>query len=100
MMVDLSLRVKDGSVRSIVFKHGEDGFLSPNPDFDLMRQRVKVALGETKAAKPSGGSTSKKPSPSGSASKTAKPKKTESEDVADSCAYDPEMAATATPYRG
>ncbi|GAA1825948.1 LCP family protein [Microlunatus capsulatus] len=100
LMVDLSLRVKDGSVRSIVFKHGEDGFLSPNPDFDRMRQRVKVALGETKAAKPSGGSTSKKPSPSGSASKTAKPKKTESEDVADSCAYDPEMAATATPYRG
>ena len=33
LMVDLSLRVKDGNVRSIVFKHGVDGFLSPNPDF-------------------------------------------------------------------
>ena len=48
LMVDLSLRVKDGNVRSIVFKHGVDGFLSPNPDFAQMRKRVKVALGETK----------------------------------------------------
>ena len=49
LMVDLSLRVKDGNVRSIVFKHGEDGFLSPDPDFQRMRQRVKVAIGEAKA---------------------------------------------------
>jgi len=100
LMVDLSLRVKDGSVRSIVFKHGDDGFLSPDPDYDRMRQRVKVALGEAKAAQPSGGTTTKKPSPSGSTSASQKPKKTESEDVSDSCAYNPEMAATATPYRG
>ncbi len=33
LMVDLSLRAKNGNVRSIVFKHGVDGFLSPNPDF-------------------------------------------------------------------
>ena len=38
LMVDLSLRVKDGNVRSVVFKHGVDGFLSPDPDFALMRQ--------------------------------------------------------------
>ena len=44
--------------------------------------------------------TQEKPAPSGSFSPRKKPKKTESEDVADSCAYDPEMAATATPYRG
>ena len=61
LMVDLSLRVKDGNVRSIVFKHGVSGFLSPNPDFPQMRKRVKTALGETKSAKPSGKST-KKPS--------------------------------------
>ena len=48
LMVDLSLRVKDGKVRSIVFKHGVSGFLSPNPDFPQMRKRVKTALGETK----------------------------------------------------
>ena len=50
-MVDLSLRVKDGNVRSVVFKHGVDGFSSPNPDFDLMRQRVKAAVKETKKEK-------------------------------------------------
>jgi LCP family protein required for cell wall assembly len=93
LMVDLSLRVKNGNVRSIVFKHGEDGFLSPDPDFARMRQRVKVAIGEAKAAKPA-----KTKSPSGKS--TSKGKGTESEDVADTCAYNPEMAATATPYRG
>jgi anionic cell wall polymer biosynthesis LytR-Cps2A-Psr (LCP) family protein len=99
LMVDLSLRVKDGSVRSIVFKHDEDGFRSPNPNYDRMRQRVKVAIGEARAAKPSGGSASK-PAPAGSASASRKPKKTESEDVSDSCAYNPQVAATATPYTG
>ena len=33
LMVDLSLRVKDGNVRSIVFKHGVAGFYATNPDF-------------------------------------------------------------------
>lgn len=108
LMVDLSLRVKDGSVRSIVFKHGEDGFLSPDPDYDRMRQRVKVALGEAKKAGPSGtGSTTSTPgtgsstkASTGSASSSSSSKDTESEDVADSCAYNPKMAATATPYSG
>ncbi len=102
LMVDLSLRVKDGSVRSIVFRHGEAGFRSPNPDFDRMRQRVAVAIGEAGrpvSRKPSAPKTTKKPSPSGSAT-SARPRATESEDVADSCAYNPAMAATATPYRG
>ncbi len=98
LMVDLSLRVKDGSVRSIVFKHGEDGFESPDPDYGRMRQRVKSAIGEAKAASPSAPATS---AGSGASTKPkAKTKKAESEDVADSCAYNPEMAATATPYRG
>jgi LCP family protein required for cell wall assembly len=87
IMVDLSLRVKNGNVRSIVFKHGVAGFLSPNPDFDLMRHRVKLALSETKAAKPS-----KSTKPGGSAT-------TQSEDVNDTCAYNPKIAATAQPPR-
>ena len=83
VMVDLSLRVKDGNVRSIVFKHGVDGFLSPDPDFGLMRQRVKAALGETKnpKAKKKSGAT------------------IQSESVNDACAYDPKVAATSRPYR-
>jgi polyisoprenyl-teichoic acid--peptidoglycan teichoic acid transferase len=111
LMVDLSLRVKNGSVRSIVFKHDEDGFSSPDPDYNRMRQRAKAALGEARTAEPSGGPTSTRPSspggtatsessPSGTAASQKPKKKAESEDVTDSCAYNPEMAATATPYRG
>jgi LCP family protein required for cell wall assembly len=83
LMVDLSLRVKDGNVRSIVFKSGVAGFSSTNPDFTLMRKRVKAALGETKnpkAKKKSGGTI-------------------QSESVNDACAYDPKVAATSRPYR-
>jgi hypothetical protein len=47
----LSLRVKDGNVRSVVFKSGVDGFTSSNPDFRLMRKRVKAAIGESKNPK-------------------------------------------------
>ena len=104
LMVDLSLRVKDGNVRSIVFKHGEDGFLSYDPDFGRMRQRVKVALGEAKAGGPrpsASKSTASSAAPTAGGEST--PAKTEapvSEDVTDSCAFDPEAAATAKPYRG
>jgi LCP family protein required for cell wall assembly len=83
LMVDLSLRVKDGNVRSVVFKSGIDGFSSPNPNFSLMRKRVKAAIGESKhpkATKKSG----------------VKP---QSESVNDACAYDPKVAATSRPYR-
>jgi LCP family protein required for cell wall assembly len=91
IMVDLSWRVKEGNVRSIVFKNGEDGFRSPNPDFTLMRRRVKAALGETRA------STSPPPSTTKPA-KSTKPK-TESEDINRTCAYDPKVAATSQPVR-
>jgi hypothetical protein len=83
LMVELSLRVKDGNVRSVVFKSGVAGFTSSNPDFGLMRKRVKAAIGESKhpkAAKKSGGTI-------------------QSESVNDACAYDPKIAATARPYR-
>jgi LCP family protein required for cell wall assembly len=83
LMVELSLRVKDGNVRSVVFKSGVAGFSSSNPDFARMRKRVKAAIGESKhpkAAKKSGGTT-------------------QSESVNDACAYDPKIAATARPYR-
>ena len=97
MMVDLSLRVKDGNVRSIVFKHGVDGFLSPSPDFSLMRKQVKTALGESKSAKPSGTATKKDPGGGGGGGKS---KTTASEDVDSSCAYNAKVAETARPYTG
>lgn len=89
LMVDLSLRVKDGNVRSVVFKSGVDGFRSSDPDFSGMRKRVKVALSESKRDPDSKPKESTKKS-------SSTPK---SEDVNDSCAYDPKIAATARPYR-
>ena len=82
LMVDLSLRVKDGNIRSIVFKSGSDGFVSARPDFARMRKRVDVAIGEAKAE------PTTKPT-------TMSPPKAESEDVADSCAYNAKEAESA-----
>ncbi|HKN43228.1 MAG TPA: LCP family protein [Propionibacteriaceae bacterium] len=83
LMVDLSLRAKDGNVRSVVFKSGVDGFSSGNPNFSLMRKRVKAAISESKHPK---------------ATKKAGIKP-QSESVNDACAYDPKVAATSRPYR-
>jgi polyisoprenyl-teichoic acid--peptidoglycan teichoic acid transferase len=90
LMVDLSLRVKDGNVRSVVFKSGVAGFSSSSPDFTRMRERVQTALDETKNPE---STKSKKKKKSGSGSRA------QSEDVNDSCAYDPKMAETARPVR-
>jgi LCP family protein required for cell wall assembly len=83
LMVDLSLRVKDGNVRSVVFKSGVSGFSSSSPDFSLMRKRVKATISESKnpKAKKKSGAT------------------VQSESVNDACAYDPKVAATSRPYR-
>jgi polyisoprenyl-teichoic acid--peptidoglycan teichoic acid transferase len=93
LMVELSLRVKDGNVRSIVFKSGVSGFISSDPDFETMRKRVKTALGETKNIK----SSTASPKPSGSGTRKPTTPTTESEDVNTSCAFDPKVAATARP---
>jgi LCP family protein required for cell wall assembly len=90
LMVDLSLRVKDANVRSVVFRHGEAGFYSGDPDFTRMRKRVKAAIEEAKSP------TSPTPSKSPTKSSTRSP---QSEDVNDTCAYDSKTAATARPYR-
>ena len=89
-LVDLGLRVKNASVRSVVFKNGEKGFISANPDFPLMRQQVKKALGEAKTTN----------SPSAPQTKSKKSATKASEDVTSTCKYDPKVAATARPYTG
>jgi polyisoprenyl-teichoic acid--peptidoglycan teichoic acid transferase len=91
IMVDLSWRVKEGNLRSIVFKNGEGGFNSPNPNFARMQRRVQTALGETVApssAAPTTSTPSKSPRP-----------KPQSEDINLTCAYNPRVAATAQPVR-
>jgi LCP family protein required for cell wall assembly len=89
-MVDLSLRVKKGNVRSIVFKNGVSGFSSGNPDFSQMRSRVKKAIDEAK--------NDNTPAKTTSASDSGKAPT--SEDVDSTCKYDPKVAATARPYTG
>lgn len=98
LIVDLSLRVKEGNVRSIVFKNGVSGFVSANPNFDQMRRRVKVAFGETKKLKSTATPT---PRPGGTATKkpSSQPD-TESEDVDASCAWQPDVAASSRPFPG
>ena len=103
--VDLSTRVKDGNVRSLVFKNGVKGFSSADPDYDLMRERVDKALGEAKEEPKKSdsdkkdsdddqgedsGSDDSSTSPSPSASSSA-----ESESAKDACAWQPDVAAKA-----
>lgn len=105
--VDLSLKVKDGKRRSLTFVSGKNGFVSSNPDFDRVRERVKAAVGETskqekRPAPPAGSSSapqspsspskesSADPSASSSSSGGDAPADTESgENTQDACAYHP-----------
>ncbi len=101
-LVDLSLRVKSAdNVRSVDFVNGEDGFVSANPDFALMRKRVKAALQQTStspsassAASPTASKSSASKSPTAAKSSSAK-STTASEDVSQTCAFQPSVAATA-----
>lgn len=85
--VDLSLRVKGGNLRSIVFKNAVAGFTSANPNWSSVRSKIKASLGEVKAqptkprSSPSSSASSRKPSP-------ANPTQA-SEDIGDACAYNP-----------
>lgn len=51
-VVNLSMLVKGGKNRSLVFKNGVDGFQSSNPDFALVRQRVAETLDSQGPATP------------------------------------------------
>lgn len=113
-MADLSLRVKNGTSTSIVLRSGEDGFVSSNPDFDRIRARVAAAIAPKPTpapAPPSEDPTTEPPADPG----TEAPQPTEeqppleapveppapegtplppAEDLSDSCAFKPELAAT------
>lgn len=91
-MLDLALRVRDAKTRSVVFKSGEKGFVSANPDFPAMRKRVQSALDET--------NQTPKPSASSSATSSTKPKSSKtptaaSENADETCAYDAKAAEEA-----
>ena len=100
-LITLAGRVQGTTLRSIVFQHGKDGFISSNPDFALMRSQVKKALKETDStnapkddatASPTPGSTATPGStgtPGSTASPSATPKNTQSVDISDACGYHP-----------
>lgn len=102
--LELGLKVKDADVRSVVFVSGKQGFVSSNPDYDAMRSRVKKALGEAgsspKSSKPKSSSTPKassSASASGPSNAASESPTAASENANDSCAWQPEVAATSTP---
>ncbi len=80
--VDLSGKVKDSQVRSVVFRLS-DQFFPSNPDYDWVHQKVRRALHPK--AKPAAPSTTTPSTPS--ASPTVDP--AEAVDAADTCAYHP-----------
>jgi polyisoprenyl-teichoic acid--peptidoglycan teichoic acid transferase len=98
LIVDLSLRVKDGNVRSIVFKNGVNGFSTVDPDWAQVHRRVKVAFGETKNIKSTPAES--KPDGTGTKKSDSGQAETESEDVNASCAFHPDVAAESRPFAG
>jgi LCP family protein required for cell wall assembly len=85
--VELGSRVKDASVRSVVFRISDE-FFPGDPDFAWMRERVRKAL-TPPSREP--GQRSPRPSPSDGLSPGAEPtpEAGEAVDAADACAYNP-----------
>ena len=109
LIAQLAFKVKDASVTRVSFVHGENGFISDDPDFALTRKRVQDAVNpQPSPSEPSSNSstsaapteapstTAPSPTPTASAS-SAQPSAASSdaapsagEKVADACAYNPE----------
>lgn len=115
-LVDLSMRVKNGTQRRVLFEHGKNGYNTRNPNFDMMRARVAQAIqqmgGQPPTVPPSetptpttgkpGGQPSQQPTPTpseepsaeptiGPDGKTVTPSPSQKpvEDLKDACAYNP-----------
>jgi hypothetical protein len=94
--VELALRVKDASVRSVVFR-SSDEFFPGDPDFEWLRSAVRKALKPPRRDRPprdagAGSTPAPSPTPSGS---SPVPTPTPAEpgqavEAEDACAYDPE----------
>ena len=110
LVAQLALKVKDASVSRLAFVDGQNGFISANPDFSLMRKRVQDAIAPPSQASEPAGSTAPstptetpsttKPSPTPTkqaSSEQPQPSATSSdapastaEQVTNSCAYNPQ----------
>ena len=87
--VDLALKVKNGSQRSVVFKSGVGGFVSSHPNYYLVQEKVKRAIGEATRTGKTQKATSSASSTSKAAKKAPSSGKNASQDMNDACAYHP-----------
>jgi LCP family protein required for cell wall assembly len=98
-LLELALRVRDGSLTGMQFTSGENGFRSANPDFELMAERFAEAIAASSAPAPAPDpSTSASPldpnqpdpGPVDPAPTTSAPANmSDTQDMADFCAYNP-----------
>ncbi|MCW3159131.1 LCP family protein [Micropruina sonneratiae] len=95
-MIDLALKVKNTNLHSVVFQPGVAGWVSANPPWPAVQRRVQQALKEAdkaEAAKTSSPSASATATATATKSSTRTPTKSatgKSENLSDSCAYNPQ----------
>lgn len=107
--VDLAINMRDANINRVVFTNGKHGFVSANPDYDLVRKQVDAAIHGVSESrnknKPVTGASAAKPSktatptPIRSESKksshsaipsSASTNRDVSQSVTDACAYNPQ----------
>lgn len=90
--VDLAINMRDANINRVVFTNGKHGFVSANPDYDLVRKQVDAAIDGVSESrnknKPVTGASAAKPS------KTATPTPTRSESKKSSHSATPSSAST------
>ena len=90
--VDLAINMRDANINRVVFTNGKHGFVSANPDYDLVRKQVDAAIHGVSESrnknKPVTGASAAKPS------KTATPTPTRSESKKSSHSATPSSAST------
>lgn len=98
-LLDLALKVRETDLHSVVFRPGVAGWVSANPPWPQVQRRVQAALkeaarAEQKKQSPSPSAPAPSPSQTTSTPKSPKPSTSsstdKSEDLTDSCAYNPQ----------
>ena len=107
--VDLAINIRDANINRDIFTNGKHGFVSANPDYDLVRKQVDAAIHGVSESrnknKPVTGASAAKPSKTATPTPArSEPKKSShsatpssastnrdvSQSVTDACAYNPQ----------
>jgi len=90
-LVDLALKVRETNLHSVVFQPGVASWVSANPPWPKVQRRVQQALKEAaKAEEGKTSSASPTATATGTPTKSTKANPDKSEDLSDSCAYNPQ----------